>query len=119
MTRRKWRAKTGAKASYIEPGSPWEHVYCESCNSKLRNGFPTGIFYSIKELRVLAERWRVLYDTIRPRSGRNCWNRWQRASHRANSVDRTNDEPNLDNEEIASSLLLLRAAPPLGYASVI
>jgi putative transposase len=26
------------------------------------------IFYSIKELRVLAERWRVHYNTIRPHS---------------------------------------------------
>ena len=26
------------------------------------------IFYSIKELRVLAERWRVHYNTVRPHS---------------------------------------------------
>jgi transposase InsO family protein len=45
---------------YIEPGSPWENGYCESFNSKLRDEFLNGeIFYSMKELRVLAERWRV------------------------------------------------------------
>jgi putative transposase len=45
---------------YIEPGSPWENGYCESFNSKLRDEFLNGeVFYSIKELRVLAERWRV------------------------------------------------------------
>jgi len=54
---RKWLANTGTKASYIEPGSPWENGYCESFNSKLRDEFLNGeIFYSMKEIRVLAER---------------------------------------------------------------
>ncbi len=66
---RNWLANTGAKTLYIEPGSPWENGYCESFNSKLRDEFLNGeIFYSIKELRVLAERWRVHYNTIRPHS---------------------------------------------------
>ena len=54
---------------YIEPGSPWENGYCESFNSKMRDEFLNGeIFYSIKELRVLAERWRKHYNTARPHS---------------------------------------------------
>ena len=58
-----------AKTMYIEPGSPWENGYCESFNSKLRDEFLNGeIFYSILELRVLAERWRVHYNTVRPHS---------------------------------------------------
>ena len=66
---RKWLANIGAKTLYIEPGSPWENGYCESFNSKLRDEFLNGeIFYSIQELRVLAERWRVHYNTIRPHS---------------------------------------------------
>jgi len=66
---RKWLADTGAKTLYIEPGSPWENGYCESFNSKLRDEFLNGeIFYSIKEIRVLAERWRVHYNTVRPHS---------------------------------------------------
>jgi putative transposase len=66
---RKWLADTGAKTLYIEPGSPWENGYCESFNSKLRDEFLNAeIFYSIKELRVLAERWRVHYNTVRPHS---------------------------------------------------
>jgi transposase InsO family protein len=66
---RKWLADTGAKTLYIEPGSPWENGYCESFNSKLRDEFLNGeIFYSIKELRVLAERWRIHYNTVRPHS---------------------------------------------------
>ena len=66
---RKWLAGTGAKTAYIEPGSPWENGYCESLNSKLRDEFLNGeIFYSMKEIRVLAERWRIHYNTIRPHS---------------------------------------------------
>jgi len=66
---RKWLAGTGAKTAYIEPGSPWENGYCESFNSKLRDEFLNGeIFYSMKEIRVLAERWRVHYNTVRPHS---------------------------------------------------
>ena len=65
----KWLNDTGAQTLYIEPGSPWENGYCESFNSKLRDEFLNGeIFYSIKELRVLAERWRVHYNTVRPHS---------------------------------------------------
>lgn len=66
---RKWLAATGAKTLYIEPGLPWENGYCESFNSKLRDEFLNGeIFYSLKELRVLVERWRVHYNTVRPHS---------------------------------------------------
>ena len=66
---RKWLAGTGARTAYIEPGSPWENGYCESFNSKLRDEFLNGeIFQSMKEMRVLAERWRVHYNTIRPHS---------------------------------------------------
>ena len=62
---RKWLAGTGAKTAYIEPGSPWENGYCESFNSKLRDEFLNGeIFYSMKEIRVLAERWRVHYNVV-------------------------------------------------------
>jgi len=65
----KWLTATGAKTAYIEPGSPWENGFCESFNSKLRDEFLNGeIFYSMKELRVLAERWRVHYNTVRPHS---------------------------------------------------
>jgi transposase InsO family protein len=43
---RKWRANTGAKTLYIEPGSPWENAYCKSFNSKLQDEFLNGeIFY--------------------------------------------------------------------------
>ena len=69
VDQRKWLAATGARTLYIEPGSPWENGYCESFNSKLRDEFLNGeIFYSIKELRVLVEQWRVHFNTLRPHS---------------------------------------------------
>ena len=66
---RTWLSNAGAKTSYIEPGSPWENGYCESFNSKLRDEFLNGeLFYSMKEIRVLAERWRIHFNTVRPHS---------------------------------------------------
>ena len=64
---RQWLETAGTKTLYIEPGSPWENGYCES--SKPREEFlNVEIFYSVNKLRVLAERWRVHYNTIRPHS---------------------------------------------------
>ena len=66
---RKWLTGLGTRPLYIEPGSPWENGYCESFNSKLRDELLNGeIFYSLKEARVLTERWRVHYNTRRPHS---------------------------------------------------
>jgi hypothetical protein len=54
---------------YIEPGSPWENGYCESFNGKLRGEFLNGeIFDSLKEARILTEKWRMEYNTKRPHS---------------------------------------------------
>jgi len=96
---RKWLAGTGAKTAYIEPGSPWENRYCESFNSKMRDEFLKGeIFYSMKELHVLAECWRNHYNTIRPHSSlstdlqaqRHGWHRplGRRILHRSELGDR-------------------------------
>ena len=57
------------KRCISNPAPPWENGYCESFNSKLRDEFLNGeIFYPMKEIRVLAERWRVHYNTVRPHS---------------------------------------------------
>jgi transposase InsO family protein len=66
---RQWLASVGSKTLYIEPGSPWENGYCESFNGKLRDELLNGeIFYSLKEAKVLIERWRHHYNTVRPHS---------------------------------------------------
>ena len=54
---------------FIQPGSPWENGYVESFNGKMRYEFLDGeIFYSMTEARVVIEKWRQHYNTIRPHS---------------------------------------------------
>ena len=66
---RDWLGRVGVKTLYIEPGSPWENGYNESFNSKLRDEIlNTEMFYTLKEAKVLIERWRHHYNTIRPHS---------------------------------------------------
>ena len=49
--------------------APWENGYNESFNSKLRDEIlNTEIFSTLKEAKVLIERWRHHYNTIRPHS---------------------------------------------------
>ena len=55
------------KTLFIAPGSPWENGYVESFNGKLRDELLNGeIFYTLREAKVLIERWRRHYNTIRP-----------------------------------------------------
>ena len=57
------------KTLFIEPGSPWENGYNESFNGKLRDELLNGeIFYTLQEAKVIIERWRQHYNTIRPHS---------------------------------------------------
>ena len=66
---RRWLKRVGVKTLFIEPGSPWENGYVESFNGKLRDELLNGeIFYTLKEAKVLIERWRVEYNTVRPHS---------------------------------------------------
>ena len=54
---------------FIEPGSPWENGYIESFNGKLRDELlDREIFDTLYEAKVLVERWRWEYNTIRPHS---------------------------------------------------
>lgn len=66
---RNWLRRVGVKTLYIEPGSPWENGYIESFNGKLRDELLNGeIFYTLREAKVLIERWRMHYNTARPHS---------------------------------------------------
>lgn len=66
---REWLAKVAVKTLYIEPASPWENGYVESFNGKLRDELLNGeIFYTVQEAKVLIERWRREYNTVRPHS---------------------------------------------------
>jgi len=66
---RDWLKKVNVKTLFIEPGSPWENGYVESFNGKLRDELLNGeLFYTLKEAKVVIERWRRHYNTIRPHS---------------------------------------------------
>ncbi len=57
---------------YIEPGSPWENGYIESFNSTFRDELLNQEWFdSLKEARVLAEQWRLMYNHKRPHGALN------------------------------------------------
>lgn len=59
----------GGRTLYIEPGSPWENGDVESFNGKLRDELLNReSFETLLEARVLIERWREHYNTVRPHS---------------------------------------------------
>jgi transposase InsO family protein len=69
---RRWLGKVGVKTLFIEPGSPWENGYVESFNGELRDELlDAELFDTLLEARVLVERWRTAYNTVRPHSALN------------------------------------------------
>jgi len=68
-TVRSWLERVGVKTLYIEPGSPWENGYLESFNGKLRDELQDReAFDTLREAKVLVERWRRHYNTVGPHS---------------------------------------------------
>ena len=66
---RRWLEALHVQTLFIEPGSPWENGYGESFNGKLRHELlDREIFYTLTEAKVLIERWRREYNTVRPHS---------------------------------------------------
>ena len=66
---RDWLGRVGVTTLYIEPGSPWENGYIASFNGKLTDELLAGeVFDTLLEAKVLIERYRVLYNTVRPHS---------------------------------------------------
>ena len=66
---RGWLERMEVKPLFIEPGSPWENGYNESFNGKLRDELLSReIFDTLLEAKVLIERWRRHYNTVRPHS---------------------------------------------------
>ena len=64
---REWLARIGVKTLFIEPGSPWENGYVESFNGRLRDELlAREQFDTLLEAKVLIERWRRHYNTVRP-----------------------------------------------------
>lgn len=66
---RQWLGRVGVTTLFIEPGSPWENGYVESFNGKLRDELlAREQFDTLLEAKVLIERWRREYNTLRPHS---------------------------------------------------
>jgi putative transposase len=66
---RDWLESVEVKTLFIEPGSPWENGYIESFNGKLRDELlDREVFDTLLEAKVLVERWRRIYNTVRPHS---------------------------------------------------
>ena len=66
---RRWREALDVQTLFIAPGSPWENGYVESFNGTLRDELlDREIFYTLIEAKVLIERWRREYKTVRPHS---------------------------------------------------
>ena len=66
---RRWLRVSGVQTLYIEQGSPWENGYIESFNGKFRDELLNReVFDTLFEAKVLVERWKREYNTVRPHS---------------------------------------------------
>ena len=66
---REWLQRVGVRTLYIEPGSPWENGDVESFHGRLRDELLDGeVFDTLLEAKVIIERWRREYNTLRPHS---------------------------------------------------
>jgi putative transposase len=62
-----WCRYTGVDPAHIDPGSPWQNGICESFNGRFRDEFlACEQFDTLLEVQVLAEDWRIEYNTYRP-----------------------------------------------------
>ena len=66
---RQWLSANKVKTCYIKPGAPWENAYAESFISRVRDELlDREIFYTLEEARVMLERFRIDYNSVRPHS---------------------------------------------------
>lgn len=62
-----WLRTRGVRTLFIQPGSPWENAYIETFNGKMRDELLNlELFASVTEASVLAEGYRLTYNTKRP-----------------------------------------------------
>ena len=66
---REWLQALAVQTLFIERGSPWPNGYVESFNGTLRDELlARETFYTLTEAKVLVDRWRREYNTVRPHS---------------------------------------------------
>ena len=66
---RKSLSANQVKTVYIKPGAPWANAYAESFIARVRDELlDREIFYTLEEARVMLERFRIDYNSVRPHS---------------------------------------------------
>ena len=62
-----WCRLSRVATAFIDPASPWQNGFSESFNGRFRDEFlTTEQFDTLLEAQVLAEGWRIEYNTYRP-----------------------------------------------------
>jgi putative transposase len=62
-----WCRYNDVDPAFIDPGSPWQNGVCESFNGRFRDELLVcEQFNTLLEVQVLAEDWRIEYNTYRP-----------------------------------------------------
>lgn len=88
---RDWCRFSSTKSAYIEPGSPWQNPYVESFNGKLRDELlDIELFETLAEAQLLAEDFRIDYNTNRPHSALGMKTPARFAADRRRTVNRIN-----------------------------
>lgn len=62
-----WCEANEIRLVYIQPGKPTQNAYIERKNGTMRRGLLNAyLFYSLAEVRLMAEEWQLDYNTERP-----------------------------------------------------
>jgi putative transposase len=62
-----WCDENKITLQYIQPGRPMQNAYIERNNGSIRRELLNAyLFYSLPEVRMMTEQWRVDYNTERP-----------------------------------------------------
>jgi putative transposase len=64
---KEWCEANGIRLIYIQPGKPTQNAFIERKNGTMRRGLLNAyLFYSLAEVRMMAEEWQLDYNTERP-----------------------------------------------------
>jgi putative transposase len=64
---REWCEANGIRLIYIQPGKPTQNAFIERKNGTMRRGLLNAyLFYSLAEVRMMAQEWQLDYNTERP-----------------------------------------------------